>query len=80
MRKDIGQITKMSKDWSLISSQVLRTSYNSETKEMIVQYVNAKWAYSDVSLELWLESVKTDSIGKFLNSKIKPDHQATKLG
>lgn len=69
------------KDWSNVSSQVSRTWYNIDTGEMKVLFKskNALWVYSHVELPLWIEQLSTPSIGKFLNTKIKPNHAATKI-
>jgi len=69
----------LSKDWSMKSSQILRTTYNRTEREMIVQFKTAIWAYSAVSLEVWKESLEAESIGKFVNTKIKPNHAARKI-
>lgn len=69
-------------DWSMKSSQVARTTYNEQAKEMTVQFKskgNPIWVYSSVTPELWIESTRAVSIGKFLNVKIKPNCPARKI-
>lgn len=69
----------MSKSWAGLSSQVVSTSYNEEGKYMIVQFNSGKYKYDGVPLEVWKQSLNTTSIGKFINSTIKPNYPYTKL-
>lgn len=71
---------QLNKNYNGISSQVYETRYNKETKQMTVVFnIGATWAYSPVPLEVWEASLKAQSIGKFLNSEIKPKYEAYKL-
>lgn len=84
VNKDYIEIVKnknmvTTKDWAALSSQVLRTNYNEEKKEMIVQFKNATWAYEGVPVEQWELSLNAPSIGKFINTNIKPKYQARKI-
>lgn len=68
------------KDWTMQSSQIKTTEYNEETKGMIVVFGNGgKYSYAGVSLDDWKLSLITTSIGKFINSTIKPKYPFTKL-
>lgn len=67
------------KNWEGLSSQILRTSYDEQKKAMSVQFKNATWQYTPVSIELWKESLNVPSIGKFVNTKIKPNCEAFKI-
>lgn len=69
----------MSKSWVGLSSQVASTSYNEKEKYMIVQFNAGRYRYDEVPLEVWVQSLNTASIGKFINSTIKPNYAATKL-
>lgn len=72
-------------NWTGRSSQIKTTYYDKEKKAMSVLFENPKtkatslWQYTPVSVELWLESTKADSIGKFVNRKIKPNCTAFKM-
>lgn len=67
------------KDWVGLSSQVIRTSYNPETKEMLVQYKTGRYKYLAVPQDIWNKSLFTDSIGRFINNSIKGKYEYIKL-
>lgn len=72
----------MTKDWSAKSSQVSRTFYREESKGFYVLFKtkgNPLWVYTPVELEVWKESLETESIGKFVNVRIKPNYEARKI-
>lgn len=70
----------MFKNWTHLSSQVRSTNYNQKDKYMLVEFTNgSRYKYSDVPLEVWIQSLNTLSIGKFINSTIKPSYPVTKL-
>lgn len=78
-REDKKEVIR-SKNYEGISSQVNMTSYNEDKMAMTVVFKNgATWNYSPVPLAVWEDSLKAESIGKFLNSVIKPKYTATKL-
>lgn len=62
------------------SSQVKQISYDTTKEKFIVTYLNgAVWAYLSVPLEVYRKSQTDISIGKFLNTEIKPNYQAEKI-
>lgn len=69
----------MKKSWVGKSSQVNFTDYNTEKKELIVQYRTGTYKYLNVPPELNLLQTESDSVGKFLNEKIKPIYAVTKI-
>ena len=71
---------QLTKSWVGLSSQVMTTSYNPETKVMRVTFnTSGTYAYSNVPEEVWNESLKATSIGKFINSYIKNKYDFKKL-
>ena len=62
----------MKKDWSDTSSTVLWTDYNELTNHVAVNFVgNKKYHYFHVPKEVYEELLAADSVGKFLNTRIK---------
>lgn len=57
------------------STNVSRTEYNEEKQIMTVEFKNGKrYEYYDVPVNVWTESLATDSIGKFIQLKIKGNY------
>lgn len=86
MEQEKGMLAKeqpkipMFKNWAHLSSQVRSTNYNQKDKYMLVEFMNGgRYKYSDVPLEVWVQSLNTVSIGKFINTTIKPNYSVTKL-
>ena len=68
------------KDWSQVSGQVAKALYMEETKNMTVVFKSGGvYSYSNVPLEVWEKSLNAASIGRFLNTDIKPHYKAVKL-
>ncbi len=67
------------------SSQVQTTEYVEEQRALIVTFKPkmAKYRYDEVNPDEWVEIVKLElvggSIGKFLNTSIKPKHPFTQV-
>lgn len=55
------------------SSQVKEIGYDAEKKIFAVTFLNnSTYHYENVEPELWTEAQSAESIGKFVNQKIKP--------
>lgn len=55
------------------SSQIIEIGYDAENKIFQVVFKNnKKYEYYDVEPQLWDESQTCESVGKFVNEKIKP--------
>jgi hypothetical protein len=68
------------KDWSVLSSQIKTTEYNEQEKYMFVVFSNGtKYRYAEVPLDVWEKSLKAASIGKFINTDIKPNFEFKRL-
>lgn len=62
------------------SSQVLKTEYSIETKELDITFRGyILYRYFEVPEEVWGKLLKADSIGRFVNSDIKPKYRYKKL-
>lgn len=53
------------------SSNVQEVSYAFETKEMTVRYNGGEYVYHGVPTEIFLEIPVVESVGKWLNEKVK---------
>ena len=72
--------TQTFKNWVGSSKQVVSTQYNEERKVMTVEFIKgAKYEYSEVPLKVWEKSLVTESIGKFINTDIKPHYSYKKI-
>lgn len=72
--------TKLINEMYWNSTQVKRTKYNEEKKILTVEFNNrGVYEYDKVPVELWQELIKCESIGKFLNEKIKGAFSYTKI-
>lgn len=60
------------------SSNVIGVSYNPETQELGVAYKGGVYFYKNVKPETWEALKKAESVGKFMNSTIKPNHSFEK--
>jgi hypothetical protein len=68
------------KSWIGLSKQVNTTEYSESKKTMIVEFAKGdKYEYSKVPVEVWLKSLDTESIGRFINTDIKPFYSDVKL-
>ena len=68
------------KDWSQVSGQVKVAYYNKDRQSMIVEFKSGGiYAYLNVPIEVWNKSLNASSIGKFLNTDVKPYYKVTKL-
>lgn len=62
------------------SSNLVRSEYDTISKEMIVEFKNgARYKYDDVSHELYTKFRMSESQGKFFNSEISKKFKYTKL-
>lgn len=62
------------------SSQIKITKYNEEKKVLRVTFNNGGiYKYDGVPLELWLELIKAESVGKFFYAKVKGIFSFTKI-
>ena len=61
------------------SSQVFSTKYDDEKQELTVKFKTGTYAYNKVPKATWDYLKQTSSIGKFINTMIKPHHSYTKL-
>lgn len=63
------------------SSNILKTSYNHQTLQLFVTFKNGGvYYYNDVQPKTYLGLTEAESVGKYLNSVIKKDHTAVKMG
>lgn len=80
MKENVPSKIQKFKSWITLSSQVKTTSYNEEEKWMIVEFANGgRYRYEGVPLDTWKLSLITTSIGKFINTTIKPNYEVKKL-
>lgn len=57
------------------SSQVSKVKYNTESKVLTVTFKTGKsYEYYEVSQFEWEGLLSAESVGKYLNSHIKPNH------
>jgi hypothetical protein len=62
------------------SSNIVRTEYDTESKEMIVEFKNGlKYKYDSVPHEIYTRFRMTESQGKFFSSDISKKYKYTKL-
>ena len=62
------------------SSNLVKSEYDTISKEMIVEFKNgARYKYDDVSHELYTKFRMSESQGKFFNSEISKKFKYTKL-
>lgn len=62
------------------SSNISKTEYNTETKDLIVEFNNGvKYEYKDVPHQLYTQFRISESQGKFFSSKISKSFKFTKL-
>lgn len=73
-----GKEIPLSKSWAGLSSSVLFTGYNPQSEELGVRFnTNKKYIYHKVPFSIWEELLQAESVGKFLNTKVKPIYQCT---
>lgn len=62
------------------SSNIIRTEYDTESKEMIVEFKNGiKYKYEAVPHEIYTRFRMTESQGKFFSSDISKKYKYSKL-
>lgn len=62
------------------SSNLVRTQYDTSTKEMIVEFTNgSKYQYSEVPHEIYTKFRMSESQGKFFSSEISKKFKYKKL-
>lgn len=62
------------------SSNIVRTEYDTESKEMIVEFKNGlKYKYDEVPHEVYTRFRMTESQGKFFGSNISKKYKYSKL-
>jgi len=62
------------------SSNISKTEYNTETKNLIVEFNNGvRYEYKDVPHQLYTQFRISESQGKFFSSKISKSFKFTKL-
>jgi hypothetical protein len=62
------------------SSNIVRTEYDTETKEMIVEFKNGfKYKYESIPHEIYTRFRMTESQGKFFTSDISKKYKYSKL-
>ena len=63
------------------SANISRTEYDTESKEMIVEFKNgAKYKYDDVALSTYTKFRMAESQGKFFTAEISKKFKYAKLG
>lgn len=61
---------------SVISSNVDQIGYDGEEEILVVKYkTGAIYKYFNIPYTMWHEIKGTPSIGRFINSRIKPTHK-----
>lgn len=64
----------------LNSSNMIRSEYDTETKQMIVEFKNnTKYCYDDVPHKVYTQFRMAESQGKFFTSEISKKYKYTKL-
>jgi hypothetical protein len=64
----------------VLSSNIVRTEYDTETKHMIVEFKNGtKYQYDSVPHEIYTRFRMTESQGKFFSTDISKKFKFTKL-
>ena len=62
------------------SSAVIAVEYVEANSTLIVTFTGGgRYAYAGVSCATYQELLAADSIGRFVNATIKPNHKATRL-
>ena len=62
------------------SSNIKRTEFNTETKELIVEFNNGhKYSYENIPHQLYTQFRMSESQGKFFNSKIAKTYKYKRL-
>lgn len=68
------------------SKNIAKTVYNNETKDLFVTFksfkdpkITTEYVYSGVPAETWEELKKAESVGKFINERIKNIYSFKKL-
>jgi hypothetical protein len=65
----------------LESSNMARSEYDTETKQMIVEFKNGtKYSYDEVPHKVYTQFRMAESQGKFFTSEISKKYKYTKLG
>ncbi len=64
----------------IMSSNLVRTEYDTETKKLIAEFKNnIKYEYEDVSHQIYTQFRMAESQGKFFNTKISKVFKYRKL-
>ena len=61
------------------SKQIISTSYEETLAELTVKFKTGIYAYQNVPVIKWEALRKADSIGKFINTDIKPHYSVIKI-
>ena len=64
----------------IVSSNLKKTEYDTETKKLVVEFNNGlKYEYDEVPHQLYTQFRMSESQGKFFNSKISKIYKYKKL-
>ena len=64
----------------IVSSNLIKTTYDSETKKLITEFKNGmKYEYEEVPHNIYAQFRLSESQGKFFNSKISKTYKYKKL-
>jgi hypothetical protein len=79
IKREVIEGTKILNE--LESSNMVRSEYDTETKQMIVEFKNGtKYSYNDVPHKIYTQFRNAESQGKFFNSEISKKFKYSKLG
>jgi hypothetical protein len=63
------------------STSVVSVGYDSERAELEIEFVGGGvYRYLDVPPETAIELLRAESIGRFVNSRVKPVHACMRVG
>jgi len=64
----------------IVSSNLIKTTYDSETKKLITEFKNGmKYEYEEIPHNIYAQFRLSESQGKFFNSKISKTYKYKKL-
>lgn len=68
--------TEVQPDWTEVeSSNVHSVRYETDTKDLYVRFIHGgTYKYSKVDDVVYTDLIHSDSVGKYLNTNIKPFH------
>jgi hypothetical protein len=61
------------------SSNVKAIGYDSNTRELVVEFPGGWYSYSEVPPTQVVELMFAESVGKYLNAAIKPNYEVKRL-